>query len=79
MRLLRYREGDLPKEELKKITKPALLIWGTEDKVVPFEIGKKLKSDLPNAKLISYEKSGHFITAERPKSLSQEIVHFLTK
>lgn len=77
IRLLRYREGDLPAGELKRITTPALLIWGKEDRVVPFEIGKQLESDLPNARLICYDHSGHLLTEERPKTISEEILYFL--
>ncbi|MFS0672226.1 alpha/beta fold hydrolase [Ornithinibacillus sp. 179-J 7C1 HS] len=76
VRLLRHREGDLKSEELNTITTPALLVWGKEDKVVPLVIGRKLANDLPNAKLISYEKSGHLITEEKPHQLYSQILSF---
>ena len=77
LRLLRYREGDLTIEQLKRIGTPALLLWGTEDNVVPIHIGIRLAEDLPNAKLITYERTGHLITEEKPEAISKEILTFL--
>jgi pimeloyl-ACP methyl ester carboxylesterase len=69
MRLLRYREGDLKSEDLKTIEKPTLLLWGKEDRVVSFRVGERLAKDLPNARLITYEKAGHLLTEERPQEV----------
>ncbi|MBB6455419.1 pimeloyl-ACP methyl ester carboxylesterase [Salirhabdus euzebyi] len=80
IRLLRHREGDLSSDELKKINTPTLLIWGEEDRVVSVKIGHKLVNDLPNAKLITYEKTGHLISEERPTEIYNHIVsHALTQ
>lgn len=76
IRLLRHREGDLNSDQLKEIQTPALLIWGQEDQVVPLGVGKRLAEDLPNAKLISYEKTGHLVTEERTKEIYGEILHY---
>ena len=74
MRLLRHREGDLSSKELKNISIPTLLLWGKEDKVVPVNIGYQLANDLPNAKIITYEKTGHLITEERSNEVYEQIV-----
>lgn len=76
IRLLRHREGDLCTEQLKKIQTPTLLLWGKEDRVVPLTIGKKLTQDLPNSKLIVYEKAGHLVTEEKPQQLYEQILSF---
>ncbi|MEC5425223.1 alpha/beta hydrolase [Virgibacillus sp. C22-A2] len=76
VRLLRYREGDLSSERLHKIQTQSLLIWGDADKVVPLCIGKKLVEDLPNARIISYNKTGHLITEERPAEVNEQIISF---
>ncbi|WP_231746935.1 alpha/beta fold hydrolase [Lentibacillus sp. JNUCC-1] len=73
VRFLREREGDLSSEELKKINHQALLIWGEADKVVPLKAGKKLATDLPNATLKTYPKTGHLITEERPLDIYHQI------
>lgn len=77
MRLLRYREGDLNSKDLKTIENPTLLLWGKEDRVVSYRIGQRLADDLPNAKLITYEKAGHLLTEERPEEVFKEIVTFI--
>ncbi|MEH7415613.1 alpha/beta hydrolase [Neobacillus drentensis] len=74
IRLLRHREGDLLSHQLKDIQVPTLLIWGEEDLVVPLEVGKQLVQDLPDAKLITYEKTGHLITEERPELVFKNIL-----
>ncbi len=76
IRLLRYREGDLTSEQLKEIKVPALLIWGEEDKVVPVNVGKRLVQDLPQAKLITYEKTGHLVTEEKPEDVYNQILSY---
>lgn len=77
MRLLRYREGDLNSEDLKAIEKPILLLWGKEDRVVSYRIGERLADDLPNAKLITYDKAGHLLTEERPHEVFNAISKFI--
>ncbi|MFD2046499.1 alpha/beta fold hydrolase [Ornithinibacillus salinisoli] len=77
VRFVRYREGDLPSEQLKKIKIPSLLIWGTEDKVVSLRIGKRLAKDLAHTKLITYEKTGHLLTEERPTEIYEQITSFI--
>ncbi|MED4228575.1 alpha/beta hydrolase [Neobacillus cucumis] len=74
IRLLRHREGDLLPQQLQKIEVPTLLIWGVEDRVVPLEVGQQLVRDLPVAQLITYEKTGHLITEERPDVVIKNIL-----
>ncbi|WP_316274146.1 alpha/beta fold hydrolase [Bacillus halotolerans] len=78
-RFIRHREGDLQSEELKKISKPALLIWGEEDKVVPLKIGERLNRDLPDSKLYSLRETGHLVPEERPEFVSERIAEFITE
>lgn len=75
-KMIRDREGDLTQEQLKKIETPCLLIWGEHDKVVPIQIGKRLKKDLKNSKLIILEKTGHLVPEERPEEIFRYILNF---
>lgn len=45
-----------------------------EDRVVPVEVGQQLVRDLPIAQLITYEKTGHLITEERPEVVIKNIL-----
>ncbi|GAE27501.1 alpha/beta hydrolase fold protein [Halalkalibacter wakoensis JCM 9140] len=76
LKLLRDREGDLSSLQLKEIAIPTLLIWGEEDKVVPVSIGRRLLSDLPEAELITYEKTGHLVTEEKPTEVYNHIIKY---
>ncbi|WP_279401658.1 alpha/beta fold hydrolase [Piscibacillus salipiscarius] len=76
IRLLRHREGDLSSQDLNQIYTPALLIWGKQDEVVPFKVGQKLASELPNANLIAYDQAGHLITEEKPVEVVEQILKF---
>ncbi len=78
IRLLRHREGDLLPQQLKGIDIPTLLIWGTEDRVVPIGVGHRLVEDLPNASLKTYNQTGHLITEERPEEIYEDILHHTT-
>jgi len=44
---------------LKKIKIDTLLIWGKKDKMTPLKYGKKIHSQLPNAKLVIIEDGTH--------------------
>jgi pimeloyl-ACP methyl ester carboxylesterase len=50
----------------KTIHLPTLLIWGREDDLVPVRFGRRLARDLPNARLIVFERCGHSPHQERP-------------
>jgi pimeloyl-ACP methyl ester carboxylesterase len=73
--LVMYRklEDHLTPRELGTISTEVLLIWGKEDRVTPLSVGKKLNEDLPNSKLIVYEKAGHLIPEEIPEKIAKDI------
>lgn len=76
-RLLRHREGDLPKEIIQTIETKCLLLWGEHDQIVLPEIGQRLASDLPNAQFIQIKQAGHLITEEKPKEVYEKMFKFL--
>lgn len=76
-RFIRHREGDLEKEQLNQINTPILLLWGKEDKVVPYNTGKRLSEDLVNTKTIIYNHIGHLLPEEDPEQVAKDILHYL--
>ena len=50
---------------LKTVTMPTLVIWGSEDRVIPLENGRRLVRDLPNAQFFAIERCGHLPQEER--------------
>ncbi|WP_370515225.1 alpha/beta fold hydrolase [Paracoccus sp. S-4012] len=56
---------------LKRITNPTLVVWGTEDRLLPAGQAPLWVEALPNARLLTVEGVGHLIAQERPETLQQ--------
>lgn len=48
-----------PTAQLGRITAPTLILWGSEDKVVPVDHADRLAAAIPNARRIIYADTGH--------------------
>ena len=57
--------------------RPVLVIWGKEDKTVPFEESELLMDSLPHARLFPVEASGHLPQWEQPDVVHPELIKFL--
>jgi pimeloyl-ACP methyl ester carboxylesterase len=74
-----YRVGisiDL-RDDLNRITQPALIIHGDADVIAPLESARWLADTLPNARLIVLEGAGHAPIMTRPHDVAREIRRFL--
>lgn len=60
----------------RSLRKPALLLWGREDRVTPVDVGERLARDL-DAKLVVYPRCGHFPMIEAAEQSNAELVRFL--
>lgn len=56
---------------LARITNPTLVVWGTEDRLLPAGQAPLWIAALPNARLLTIEGAGHLIAQEKPESLKQ--------
>jgi pimeloyl-ACP methyl ester carboxylesterase len=61
------------------IDKPTLLMWGREDIVTPLKYGERLARDLPNAKLVTYPRCGHFPMIEAVGASNRDLAQFLAE
>ncbi|MFC7392331.1 alpha/beta fold hydrolase [Scopulibacillus cellulosilyticus] len=77
LRLARHREGDMYSSELNQIKQPVLLLWGSEDKIVPVSIGERLKKDLPCSEMKVYQNTGHLLPEEKPAEVAKDIQRFI--
>jgi pimeloyl-ACP methyl ester carboxylesterase len=50
----------------KTIQLPTLIVWCDHDRIVPFEVGLKLRRTLPNSTLKLVEGCGHMPQEEQP-------------
>jgi len=62
---------------LGAVTAPALVVWGSDDRIVPLECGERFAKALPHARLSVIEGAGHFLDMERPDELADLIVSFV--
>lgn len=60
-----------------QIKAPTLLLWGREDLVTPISIGERLVRQLPNARLVTYPRCGHFPMIEAISASNRELLTFL--
>ena len=56
---------------LPTVQTPTLLVWGSEDRIVPLEAGRMYEATLPNARLEVVDGAGHWLELERPDELAQ--------
>ncbi len=63
-------------KEISKLNKPVFLIWGKEDKIVPFSGSERLLSVL-QAEFLAVDKAGHLAYYERPEAVCPRLVDFL--
>lgn len=66
-------------EKLAKISIPTLLIWGREDKLIPFEYSQQFFSSIKKCEFVPMDGCGHSPYVEDPEKLSEFIIKFLSK
>lgn len=66
-------------EELNKINKPTLLIWGNNDTITPPFVGHEFNKLIPNSELHFIDKCGHAPMMEVPDEFNKILHGFLNK
>jgi pimeloyl-ACP methyl ester carboxylesterase len=56
-----------------------LLIWGQEDRIIPFSVCEKIRAALPQAEFHLIEDAGHIPHYEKPEVVNPLIIKFLEK
>ena len=62
---------------LATFDRPALIVWASEDRVMPPEHGRRLAQLLPNAELVEIDDSYTLIPLDRPTALANAIERFI--
>lgn len=63
--------------DVRKLSMPALVIHGTEDKTVPFSYGEELAETLPNSQFVKLDGAGHNFTVATKEIANQAVINFL--
>lgn len=61
---------------IQEIQTPTLLIWGTEDEIIPFDHAARFDRDLPNCTSLTYENCGHAPMLENLDKCANDIFSF---
>ena len=64
-------------ENLKNIPQPTLIIWGSEDLLIPVENAYQFKKYLPNSTLVILKDTGHTPMEESPLESLMPVMDFL--
>ncbi|MEE8509005.1 MAG: alpha/beta fold hydrolase, partial [Myxococcota bacterium] len=65
-------------KRLHRIVADTLLLWGSEDRVVPATTAKRFAAALPGRTQIqSIEGAGHMAEIDRPEAVAESILRFL--
>ncbi|MEO9308000.1 Alpha/beta hydrolase [Nitrosotalea sinensis] len=65
-------------DKLASITIPTLVIWGRDDKLIPFEYSQQFVSTIPNCEFVAMDGCGHSPYVEDPEELAKIITKFLS-
>jgi pimeloyl-ACP methyl ester carboxylesterase len=64
-------------EALRQCRKPTLVVWATEDRIMPRDHGRRLVDLLPHGTLVEIPDSYTLIPQDRPAELTRAIRDFL--
>lgn len=57
---------------------PTLVVWGSENRVIPAVCGEAYARAMPNARMITVENAGLWVDLEQPEELSERVTSFVT-
>lgn len=62
---------------LPGIAAPTLIVWGRQDRVVPFDAGLRLVAGIPNSQLHIFNQCGHWAQWEHADTFNRLVLDFL--
>jgi len=67
-----------PPTESGRIVTPTLLLSGADDELIDPTQAAELAAAIPGSRLVSYERTGHFVLWQRPEWVARDLVDFVT-
>ena len=62
---------------LQGVETPSLIVWGSEDRIVPLNCGRRYANTLPDARLHVIDRSGHCVDIDKPRELAELVTDFI--
>lgn len=66
-------------DHLAEIETPTLVLFGTEDRMIPSEMGSIYRERMPNAHYVLVYDAGHAIATDRSEAFADLVADFLTR
>ena len=63
-------------QDIKKINKPTLILWGANDELIPPIYAKSFNSDIKGSKLVMVPGCGHLPEEENPEAFVKAVLEF---
>lgn len=63
--------------DLKQIDVPTLILHGIHDRVCLFPLAMAQKDGIPNARLVPFKESGHFLFIDQREDFNRELMRFV--
>lgn len=64
-------------ERFAEVEQPALITWGTADRIFPKRYGERLANELPDARLVEIDGGKTFLPLDEPKAVAEAIAAFM--
>ena len=75
--ILGLKNSDPLNEKLQKISAPTLVIWGSDDPVIPITYADSFVSSVENCRFFRMDGCGHTPYVQDPKTFSSTVMDFL--
>ena len=70
-------EGDLWKR-VDRVAHRTLLVWGREDRVLPFDSSLLMFHRMKNVRLVAFSECGHWVQSEKQQEFDRLVIDFLS-
>ena len=75
--LLGLKNSDSLVAKLEMISSPTLLVWGSDDPVIPIRYAKEFISGIPNCTFFEMDGCGHTPYVQSPYVFTSKVLDFL--
>lgn len=75
--LLGLKNSESIIDKLKNISSPTLIVWGTDDPVIPIKFANDFVTHIDNCNLYEMSKCGHTPYVQEPKLFASKVLNFL--
>jgi pimeloyl-ACP methyl ester carboxylesterase len=64
-------------KHVDRIQHRTLLVWGREDRVLPFDSSLLMFHRMPNVRMVAFSRCGHWVQSERQQEFDRLVIDFL--